>query len=287
MRAKRPRPPRGRRSAEGEADARPQPPPASSGGAARPGPRSAKPDRGEWVYGRHAALAALANPRRRVFRIVVAAELAATVAALAAERPLPPTEIVDRQGIGRLLPTGAVHQGVAVRVEPLPSPALDDLLATAGADAVFVVLDQATDPRNVGAVLRAAAAFKARAVLMQDRHAPSATGALAKAASGALERVPLIFVVNIARALRTLRAADVRVIGFEAAAAHDLAEVALAGRVALVFGAEDHGLRRLVREACDELARIPIDAATDSLNLGTAAAIALYETARRRRERSG
>ena len=275
----RPRPPQHRRPA---ASNRPQPTPARSGAAAAHAAKAAKPDKGEWIYGRHAGLAALANRRRRVLRIVVVDELAPTIAAAAHDRPLPPPEIADRQRISRLLPDGAVHQGLAVRVEPLSPVMLEDVLATTGDDAVFVVLDQATDPRNVGAGLRAAAAFRAAAVVVQDRHAPAATGAVAKAASGALERLPLIFVVNIARTLRTLRAAGVRVIGFAAAAEHDLANVPLAGRVALVFGAEDHGLRRLVRESCDALARIPIDAATESLNLGTAAAIALYEAARRR-----
>ena len=244
--------------------------------------RSAKPDKGEWIYGRHAGLAALANGRRRVLRIVAIDELAAAVAAAGEGRTLPPAESADRQRIARLLPDGAVHQGLAVRVEPLPAMALDEVLANSGNEALFVVLDQATDPRNVGAVLRAAAAFRATAVLVQDRHAPTATGAVAKAASGALERVPLVSVTNIARALRALAAAGARVIGFDAKATSELADAALSGRVALVFGAEDHGLRRLVRETCDELVRIPIDSATESLNLGTAAAIGLYEAARRR-----
>ena len=244
--------------------------------------KAAKQDRGEWLYGRHAALAALGNPNRRVLRTLATAELAAEIAAVAGSRPLPEVEIAERPAIARLLPDGAVHQGIAVRVEPLPLVALEDLLTTAGDDAVYVVLDQAQDPRNVGAVLRAAAAFAAVAVVVQDRHAPAATGALAKAASGALERVPLITVVNIARSLRAMAAAGVRIVGFDARAERNLADADLSGRIALVLGAEDHGLRRLVREGCDELTRIPIVAAVDSLNLGTAAAIALYEAARRR-----
>jgi 23S rRNA (guanosine2251-2'-O)-methyltransferase len=244
---------------------------------------------GVWIYGRHAGLAAIANPARRIRRIVALAEAgeAAQAAIEASRRPGPPVEPIERAALAALLPADAVHQGIAVLAEPLPALGLEDVLFASGDDdAVFVVLDQATDPRNVGAVLRAAAAFRAAAVIVQDRHAPPVTGALAKAASGALERVPLVAVVNVARALRTLQAADTRIVGFAADAGsepyHDLARTALPRRVALVFGAEGPGLRRLVREACDAVARIPIADGVDSLNLGTAAAIALYETARRR-----
>lgn len=253
-----------------------------------PAPAAASPggEAGQWIYGRHAALAAIANPQRRIRRIVAVADQASSVAACVAGRPeeTPAATLADSATIAALLPEGAVHQGLAVLVAPLPDVHLDDLVAGADpARATLVVLDQATDPRNVGAVLRAAAAFSAIAVVIQDRHAPAATGALAKAASGALERVPLVRVVNIARALRTLQAADFWCVGLAGDAATPIDAARLDGRVALVLGAEDSGLRRLVRESCDDIVRIPIAAAMESLNVATAAAVGLYEVSRRAR----
>lgn len=248
---------------------------------------------GVWLYGTHAVLAAVANPERRIRRLI-AAEPALQKLQVAAKGATgatgmmgttgarPVVEAADRKGLDAVLPPAAVHQGMAALVEPLPELALEDLLdrVKAEAHARLVVLDQATDPRNVGAVIRSAAAFSAVAVLTQDRHAPAATGALAKAAAGGLERVPLIGVVNLARALRTLQAAGFWCVGLDAEARTTLSASLPEGRVALVLGSEGHGLRRLVRESCDALARIPIDPASGSLNLSAAAAIALYELAR-------
>jgi 23S rRNA (guanosine2251-2'-O)-methyltransferase len=205
-----------------------------------------------------------------------------TELAAALDGPVPPVEIVDRRDLEAVLPPGAVHQGVVVQADPLPAidlkAFLEDLAEVP--EIRLVVLDQASDPRNIGAVLRSAAAFGARAVIMQDRHAPDATAALAKAASGALETVPLVRVVNVARALRGLKEAGFWLIGLDGAAELPLAGADPGGRVALVLGAEGGGLRRLTREACDALVRIPIGPAVESLNLSTAAAIALYELAR-------
>ncbi len=250
---------------------------------------------GEWIYGRHASLAAIGNPQRRLHRIVVASEHAPLVSAAltarrmtplagkAGELPLPRPESTDTRTIASLLPTGAVHQGFAVLSAPLPALHIDDLMAglADSGEAVLVVLDQATDPRNVGAVLRAAAAFGVAGVLVQDRHAPTSTGALAKAASGALEAVPLVRVTNIARTLRALQDAGFWCTGFAGNGAVPIDAAALGRRVALVLGSEGDGLRRLVREACDELVHIPIATAVESLNLATASAIALYEVRRR------
>lgn len=237
-----------------------------------------------WIYGHHAALAAAANPRRRCRRLVAAAEAAEPLAAAAARGSGgPAVEVADRPAIDALLPPGAVHQGMAVLADPLAEPVLEDIVldGTGAARAPLVVLDQATDPRNVGAVLRSAAAFGAAAVIVQDRHAPEATGALAKAASGALEIVPMVRVTNVARTLRALQDAGTWCLGFDAAAESTLADALPAGPVALVLGAEGAGLRRLVRETCDALARIPITG-VDSLNVSVAAAIALYEATRGR-----
>lgn len=262
MRVRKSPPPRGR-----DVRAATQRPPASGGGGAG----------GLWIYGRHAACAAAANPKRRCRRLLALADAAAalTDAAAAAGVARPTVEVVDRHTLQALGGADAVHQGMVVQAEPLPPTALDDVLAPGG-DAPLLVLDQVTDPRNVGAALRASAAFGASAVIVQDRHAPHETGVLAKAASGALETVPLVRVVNVARALRDARDAGRFVAGLDGNAPLALPDADLSGRMVLVLGSEGAGLRRLVRETCDVLVRIPIDAHVDSLNVATAAAVALY-----------
>ena len=247
--------------------------------------RGADGDGRLWLYGTHAVRAALANPLRRCRRLLVTRPALPNLQAVArngtAGAPAP--EISERHDIERLLPRDAVHQGMALCVDPLPAVALDDVLdATAGqTDAVIVVLDQATDPRNVGAVLRSAAAFGARAVVVPRRHAPEATGSLAKAASGALESVPVVRTVNLARGLRAIKEAGFWCVGLDARDGTAIAEAKLGGRLALVLGAEGSGLRRLTRDGCDVLARIPLGPGIESLNLSASAAIALYEVRRR------
>lgn len=249
----------------------------AAGGAGAAGP--------QWFYGVHAVLAALVNRRRRCRRIVLATQTgqdfeARVAAAAGAGRP--PVEVGERRDIERLLPPGAVHQGVALLADPLPEPHLEAVCRDAAKESVVVVLDQATDPRNVGAVLRSAAAFGAGAVVVQRRHAPEITGALAKAASGAVETVPLVRVTNLARAMGELKESGFWCVGLDAGAGHAIAEAGLSGKVALVLGSEGEGLRRLTRERCDRLVRVPITGAVESLNLSNAAAIALYELARGR-----
>ena len=240
-------------------------------------------DRGHWIYGVHAVLAAVANPRRRRRRLLVAAAQADTLGARLDQASLdggPAPEILGRRQIEALLPPGAVHQGLALLADPLANTALEDIhKQSAGADrARLVVLDQVTDPRNVGAVLRSAAAFGAGAVIIQTRHAPAPTGAMAKAASGALETVPLVRVTNISRALARLKDWGFWCAGLDARADRSLE--ALPARVALVLGSEGQGLRRLTRESCDMVVRIPVAAGMENLNLSTAAAIALYDSFR-------
>jgi 23S rRNA (guanosine2251-2'-O)-methyltransferase len=237
---------------------------------------------GRWIYGRHAVIAALANPARRWRRIAVLAgqetEAATLLAAAQAARrgEGEAIRVLDRAALAALLPEGAVHQGLAVEAEPLPEPDLDEVLSRAAGRAIVVLLDQVTDPHNVGAVLRSAAAFGAFAVVIPEHGAPPAAAALAKAASGALETVPLVRVVNLARALDRLKEDRFWVCGLDAAAPHDLAALDLGERVALVLGSEGRGMRRLVRERCDHLARLPTrDGQT--LNVSNAAAVALYE----------
>ena len=230
-----------------------------------------------WLYGTHAVQAALANPARRAHRLLLTREAARQWSSLSA--PLSP-RIVERAELDRALPAGAVHQGAALQAEPLPEPALEDCLARAGARALFVVLDQVTDPHNVGAILRSAAAFAVDAVIVPDRNTPPVSGALAKAASGALELVPLVRVVNLARALDQLQAADAWCVGLDGAAELTLETALKPGRLALVLGSEGEGLRRLTSERCDALARLATVGPLHSLIVSNAAAVALAITRR-------
>jgi 23S rRNA (guanosine2251-2'-O)-methyltransferase len=226
---------------------------------------------------------------RRWRRLVVLAdqesEAAALVTAAVAERrdDRDPVQILDRAAFDRLLPEGAVHQGWALEVDPLPEADLDDVLRAAEVAqgrSIVLVLDQVSDPHNVGAILRSAAAFGALAVIIGEHGAPPATGVLAKAASGALDTVPLVRAVNLARALDKLKEGGFWCCGLDETAPASLASLDLGPRVALVLGSEGTGLRRLVRERCDYLARLPTRPMLPSLNVSNAAAVALYELMR-------
>ncbi|HTJ90917.1 MAG TPA: TrmH family RNA methyltransferase [Acidocella sp.] len=235
-----------------------------------------------WLYGTHAVAAALANPARRLRRLVVTEE---AQVALAAERPAPwpiPPEIVLRERIDQLLGarqgSGIVHQGVALLTDQLTAPPLMEALKRPGP---ILVLDQIADPRNVGALMRTARAFGAAMVIVQERNAPEETGALAKAASGALELIPLLRIVNISRALIALKSADVWVVGLDGGVENRLNGASFAGRrVALVLGNEGEGLRRLTRETCDEIAALGMPGGMESLNVSAAGAVGLYELTR-------
>ncbi|HTZ36811.1 MAG TPA: 23S rRNA (guanosine(2251)-2'-O)-methyltransferase RlmB [Stellaceae bacterium] len=240
---------------------------------------------GRWLYGRHPVAAALANPARRWRRLAALAgqadEARALIGAAQAERrgDGEPLRILDRAGLAALVGEDAVHQGLALEVEPAEPADLDDVLRAAALAprAALVVLDQVGDPQNVGAVLRAAAAFGACGVVVAAHGAPPPAGALAKAASGALELVPLVEATNLARTLDRLKEAGFWCCGLDERAPQTLASLDLPPRVALVLGAEGDGLRRLVRERCDYLARLPTSVAMPSLNVATAAAVALYQ----------
>ncbi len=239
-------------------------------------PRGGGPPGAQWLFGLHAVRAALANPERRIHRLVTVGDVSkGLVPTGAPHRPALMTESVARPELDRLLPTGAVHQGVAALVDPLEPPAIEELCMTASPTSLVVILDQVTDPHNVGAILRSAAAFGADAVIVTERHAPQASGVLAKAASGAMEITPLIAVVNLARTLRILKDADYWCVGLDGSAPQTLTDARRAGRTALVLGAEGAGLRRLTLETCDVLARLPTAPAFPSLNVSNAAAVAL------------
>jgi 23S rRNA (guanosine2251-2'-O)-methyltransferase len=233
----------------------------------------------DWIWGWHAVEAALANPRRSPpERILATPDRARQVEARFGA--LKHLEVTDNARLAQSLPQGAVHQGVALRGAVLAEAALADFTPAPGA--VLLMLDQVTDPQNVGAILRSAAAFGAAGVILQDRHAPKLAGALAKAAAGAVDKVAVAHVVNLARALDELTDAGWRAVGLAGEAGRPLAEALDGGPVVLVMGSEGEGLRRLVAEHCDELAMIPMPGGFESLNVSAAAAIALYEAARPR-----
>jgi 23S rRNA (guanosine2251-2'-O)-methyltransferase len=223
-------------------------------------------------WGRHAVAAALDNPRREVLRAWATREAAAF---MQFPKDLPVT-LADVADLGRLVPNDAPHQGLVIEAEPLDEVWLDDLLQGAADRAALLVLDQVTDPHNLGAILRSAAAFGATGIVTQDRHSPPESGVVAKAASGALERVPWARVVNLARALEEIAEAGFWRIGLAGDADTELKNALGPQRVALVLGAEGAGLRPNTREHCDALARLPIGDAVESLNVSNAAAIALY-----------
>lgn len=233
----------------------------------------------DWIWGWHAVEAALSNPRRGApLRLLATPERAKQIEARFGR--LPAYEPADNHLIAQALPQGAVHQGVALRAGELPDVDLADFEARPGA--VILMLDQVTDPQNVGAILRSAAAFGAAGLVLQDRHAPKLTGALAKAAAGAVERTPVARVVNLSRALDELTDAGWRAVGLAGEAERTLSEVLDGAPTVLVMGSEGEGLRRLVAEHCDELAKIPMPGGFESLNVSNAAAIALYESSRPR-----
>jgi 23S rRNA (guanosine2251-2'-O)-methyltransferase len=239
-----------------------------------------------WLYGRHAVESALNNSNRRVRTLICTPDAAETLSGMRrrAGRALPETEIVARADLEAVLPEGAVHQGLAAQCEPLPERALADLLSEldASAPALLVGLDQVTDPQNVGAVLRSTAAFGATGLILTERHAAPEGGALARAASGALDVTPIVRVGNLAKALDELKEAGFWIFGLAGEGKDRLDRVDLPDRLVLLLGAEGSGLRRLTRERCDRLVRLPTGGPIDQLNVSNAAAVALYEVARRR-----
>jgi 23S rRNA (guanosine2251-2'-O)-methyltransferase len=235
--------------------------------------------RAEWLWGWHTVIAALANPARPAAkRILATADRAQALRTRFG--PGLAVETAEAAAISQILPVGAVHQGVGLRTPPLAASDLDVL----GADprGVLIMLDQVTDPQNIGAIFRSAAAFGARGVILQDRHAPLLTGALAKAAAGAIDQVPHAREVNLSRALEQLDALGWRAVALDGEAPDALANVLDGSPTVLVLGAEGEGVRRLVCEHCDAVANIPMPGGFESLNVSAAAAVALYEASRPR-----
>jgi 23S rRNA (guanosine2251-2'-O)-methyltransferase len=223
------------------------------------------------LYGLHAAEAALANPKRTILRAVATENAAQRLAPLLANRGLEPEPAIPRD-LDRLLGADTVHQGVLLEAQALPPVALDEV----DPNGILLVLDQVTDPQNVGAALRSAAAFAAAGLVMTERHSPPLMGALAKAASGALDIVPIVLVKNLAQTLAELGERGVLRVGLAEEAENSLESAPLRRPLALVLGAEGKGLRQLTREHCDLLCRISTQSTLASLNVSNAAAVALH-----------
>jgi 23S rRNA (guanosine2251-2'-O)-methyltransferase len=228
------------------------------------------------LYGWHTVKAALENPARRLRNLYATENAARRLAEDGIALPVEP-EIVRPDAIARQLPPDAVHNGLLAQADPLPAPELEEL-EPAG---IVLVLDQITDPHNVGAILRTAAGFAVAAVVTTARHSPEATGVLAKSASGALEYVPIVTVQNLARALETLRERGYQLVGLDSTGDGDLADATLRAPLALVLGAEGKGLRQLTRSTCDLVARLDLPGRIKSLNVSNAAALALYVASKR------
>lgn len=239
---------------------------------------TAKPGSGLTLYGRHPVLAALANPERRISKLLCTEDTVAEVKTLAAERGISPT-IVDRKELDRILPRDSVHQGFALNCAPLPDYSIEEVCTMAEAQdkCHVLVLDQVTDPQNIGAIIRSCVAFNTLALIMQDKNSPAETGAMAKASAGTIEYLPICRVTNLARAVRYLKEAGFWTVGMDGYAQTTLDKLNKSGKTAIIMGSEGKGMRRLVEESCDAAVRLPTSDKVESLNVSTAAAIVLYE----------
>jgi 23S rRNA (guanosine2251-2'-O)-methyltransferase len=233
--------------------------------------RESGPDGPVILYGWHTVVAALANPQRQIRKLWLTENAARRLADDNIKIPVTP-EIVRPTMIDQRLGPDAVHQGLLAEADPLPSPEIDALAQ----EGIVLVLDQITDPHNVGAIMRSAAAFAVKAIVTTARHSPEATGVLAKSASGALELVPLVTVQNLARALTEMNDQGFMTVGLDSAGSENLGAIALQQPLALVLGAEGKGLRQLTRETCSVVARLDMPGEIKSLNVSNAAVLALY-----------
>ena len=223
------------------------------------------------LYGWHTVKAALENPVRQPRKLLATENAARRLADENVRLSIEP-QIVRPSVVAERLPPDAVHQGLYLEADPLPSPPIEEIAA----QGVVLVLDQITDPHNVGAIFRSAAAFAASAVVTTARHSPEATGVLAKSASGALEHVPLITVQNLARGLAALKEKGFFVVGLDSGGDSELTALELRQPLALVLGAEGRGLRQLTKDTCDHVARLGLPGVIKSLNVSNAAAVALH-----------
>ena len=228
------------------------------------------------LYGRHAVLAAIKNPNRKISKLLCTKENFEEIKKV---NPQINIQIVDRKEIDKLLPTDSVHQGFAALCYELPAVSIEDLINTSNKleNCHVLILDQVTDPQNIGAIIRSAVAFNTLALIIQDKNSPQETGSMAKASAGMIEHLPIIRVTNLSRAIKQLKDAGFWTIGMDGYAKTTISELKKGGKNAIIMGSEGKGMRRLVEENCDITIRLPMNEKVESLNVATAAAIVLYE----------
>ena len=226
-----------------------------------------------WLYGIHTVKAALSNPNRKKYRLLINET---STHLLSINKQQIPTEFVPRHKIDSILPSDSVHQGIALLVAPLKYKTLDYIYKITDENALIVILDQISDPRNIGAILRSASAFNVTCAIIPNKYTPEMTHTLAKSASGALDQIPIVNTNNISRAIDALKRTEFWVMGLDSGSKQVLSETNISGKIALVLGAEGSGLRRLTKEKCDFLINIPVNPRIGSLNVSASAAIAFY-----------
>ncbi len=233
----------------------------------------------EWLWGTHAVMHAWQNPNRVIHSLLVTEKTEKIINECNVPNGVkrPKADIVDRATMSKRLPNDVVHQGIAVQCSPLEETFLSDIIikSKTNDNITLVMLDQVTDPHNVGAILRSAAAFGASAIIVQSRHAPEVTGTLAKSACGAVEHVPIIRETNLSRAIEQLQDNFFNVIGLDEKGQY-INDIEKSGKTCLVMGAEGPGLRQKVKETCTSLLRLPTDGPVPTLNVSNDAAVALY-----------
>ena len=224
------------------------------------------------LYGRHAVLSALQNPVRKKIKLLCTKDVAGEVAQYS-------PQIVDRKEIEKLLPPDSVHQGFALVCNELPPISLEEIIEIANTkdSCTILILDQVTDPQNIGAIIRSAVAFDTLALVIQDKNSPPETGTMAKASAGMIEHLPIVRVTNLSRAINQLKDAGFWTIGMDGYAQNTPANIKKGGKNAIIMGSEGKGMRRLVEENCDITVKLPMNPKVESLNVATAAAIVLYE----------
>lgn len=236
------------------------------------------------LYGRHPVLAAINNPERKINKIFCSKENAEEIkTTLTKNKRNIALSIIDRKELDKMLPRDAVHQGFALQCQELEDYTLDEIcrLAEEQQNCHVLILDQVTDPQNIGAIIRSCVAFDTLALILQDKNSPTETGAMAKASAGMIEQLPVCRATNLSRAIKTLKDAGFWVIGMDGYATTYIADINKSGKIAVVMGSEGKGMRRLVEENCDQTVKLPISEKVESLNVSTAAAITLYELNKR------
>lgn len=224
------------------------------------------------LYGRHAVLSALQNPLRKKIKLLCTKDVANEVAQYS-------PQITERKEIEKILPPDSVHQGLALICNELPSTSLEEIIDIANTkdSCHILILDQVTDPQNIGAIIRSATAFDTLALIVQDKNSPTETGSMAKASAGMIEHLPIVRVTNLSRAINQLKNAGFWTIGMDGYAKTTIGELKKGGKNAIIMGSEGRGMRRLVEENCDITVKLPMNSKVESLNVATAAAIVLYE----------